>query len=103
MIKVNVFYPHGEGNTFDMDYYCNNHLATLQTKLGDALKGMSVEAGLGSMEPGSPPAYMAIGSLMFDSVEAFQAAFGPHAEATLADIPNYTNAAPVIQISDMKM
>ncbi len=36
-----------------------------------------------------------------DSVEAFRAGFGPHAQEILADIPNYTDLAPVIQISEV--
>jgi uncharacterized protein (TIGR02118 family) len=40
--------------------------------------------------------------LSFESVEAFQAAFGPHAEAIMGDIPNYTDISPAIQISTVK-
>jgi uncharacterized protein (TIGR02118 family) len=36
-----------------------------------------------------------------ESVAAFQAGFGPHAEEIMADIPNYTDQAPVIQISEV--
>ena len=36
-----------------------------------------------------------------DSVEAFQAAFGPHAAEILADIANYTDLQPVMQISEV--
>jgi uncharacterized protein (TIGR02118 family) len=36
-----------------------------------------------------------------DSIEAFQAGFGPHANEIMADIPNYTDQAPVIQISEV--
>ena len=36
-----------------------------------------------------------------DSVEAFQAGFGPQAKEIMGDIPNYTDLAPVIQISDV--
>jgi uncharacterized protein (TIGR02118 family) len=36
-----------------------------------------------------------------DSVDSFQAGFGPHMQEILADIPNYTDLAPVIQISDV--
>jgi uncharacterized protein (TIGR02118 family) len=32
---------------------------------------------------------------------AFQAGFGPHAKEIVADIPNYTDQTPVIQISDV--
>jgi uncharacterized protein (TIGR02118 family) len=39
----------------------------------------------------------------FDSTDAFQTAFAPHAQAILADIPNYTNTQPTIQISEVKL
>ncbi len=44
-----------------------------------------------------------MGHLYFDSVEEFQTAFTPHAAEIMADIPNYTNIQPVIQISEVKM
>jgi uncharacterized protein (TIGR02118 family) len=36
-----------------------------------------------------------------DSIEAFQASFGPHAQEIMGDIPNYTDQTPVIQISEV--
>lgn len=103
MIKVSVMYPHKDGAKFDMDYYCATHMPLVRDKLGAALKSMSVDAGLGGAAPGSAPAYVAMGHLFFDSVEAFQTAFAPHADAILGDIPNYTDIDPVIQISDVKL
>jgi uncharacterized protein (TIGR02118 family) len=103
MIKVSVFYPNEEGKKFDMDYYLNSHIPMVQEKLGAALKGGAVEQGLGGAEPGSPATYVAMGHLLFDSVEAFQSAFGPHAEAIMADVPNYTDIQPTIQISEVKL
>jgi len=44
-----------------------------------------------------------MGHLLFDSVEAFQAAFAPIAPALMGDIPNYTNIQPTIQISEVKI
>jgi uncharacterized protein (TIGR02118 family) len=44
-----------------------------------------------------------MGHLYFESVAEFQAAFAPHAAAIMADIPNYTNIQPVIQVSEVKM
>jgi uncharacterized protein (TIGR02118 family) len=44
-----------------------------------------------------------MGHLYFETVEAFQAAFGPHAEAIIGDIPNYTDVQPTIQVSDVKI
>ena len=103
MIKVSVFYPNEKGKKFDMDYYCNSHIPMVQKKLGSALKGGAVEQGLSGAEPGSPATYVAMGHLLFDSVEAFQMAFGPHAETIMADVPNYTDIQPVLQISEVKM
>jgi len=103
MIKVSVFYSNTEGSKFDMNYYCNSHIPMVRQKLGAACKGASVEQGIAGATPGSPPAFVAMGHLYFDSAQAFQTAFGPHAEAIMADIPNYTNIQPTIQISDVKI
>ena len=103
MIKVSVLYPNSAGSRFDMDYYLQKHIPMVRTKMGPALKAAAVEKGLSGAQPGTPPTYIAAGHLMFDSVEAFQAAFGPHAEAIAADVPNYTNVQPVIQIGEVKV
>ena len=103
MIKVSVFYPNEEGKKFDMEYYCNNHIPMVLGKLGDACKGGAVEQGLGGAQPGSPPIYIAMGHLLFDSIEDFQTAFGPHANEIMGDIPNYTDVQPLIQVSEVKM
>ncbi|HVA37322.1 MAG TPA: EthD family reductase [Candidatus Dormibacteraeota bacterium] len=103
MIKVSVLYPQTSDTRFDMAYYTNRHIPMVREKLGSACKGVAVEQGLAGAAPGSPPAYAAMGHLYFDTVEAFQASFGPHAEAIMGDIPNYTNVQPTIQISDVKM
>lgn len=103
MIKVSVLYPNEEGKNFNMDYYCEKHMPMVQEKLGSACKKVAVEEGLGGAEPGSAATYMAMGHIYFDSVEAFQTAFGPHAEAIMGDIPNYTDTQPTIQISAVKM
>jgi uncharacterized protein (TIGR02118 family) len=103
MIKVSVFYPNREGATFDMTYYCAHHMPLVQKLVGAALKSMAVEQGLGGPEPGSPPLYLAMGHLYFDSLETFQSSFGPKAAEIVADVPNYTNLQPIIQISEVKL
>ena len=103
MIKVSVLYPKSDGSSFDMDYYCQSHMPMVRERLGDACKNMAVDGGLGGGAPDSPPTYAAMGHLYFDSVDDFQAAFGPHAEEIMGDIPNYTNVQPVIQISQVHM
>lgn len=103
MIKISVFYPNEQGKRFDMEYYCKNHIPMVQQKLGAQCKGVAVEQGLGGGEPGSRAKYVAMGHLYFESVEEFQTAFGPHAEAIMGDIPNYTDIRPTIQISEVKI
>ncbi|HEY1361649.1 MAG TPA: EthD family reductase [Xanthobacteraceae bacterium] len=103
MIKVSVLYPNRAGCKFDMGYYVSRHMPMVQQKLGPACKRIAVEAGIAGGTPETPPAYVAMGHLYFDSTEAFQAAFAPHAQAILADIPNYTDTQPTIQISDVKL
>jgi uncharacterized protein (TIGR02118 family) len=107
MIKVTVLYPNSGPNNsaarFDMGYYTSKHMPMVQKKCGPACKGIAAELGIGGGEPGSKPTYIAIGHLTFESVDAFQKAFGPVAQEILADIPNYTNTTPVIQISEIKL
>jgi len=101
MIKVSVMYPSKAGATFDMKYYCESHMPMVQQRLGAALKGLAVDRGIGGEEPGAPAPFLAMGHLLFASLEVFQSSFGPHAEEFAADVPNYTNIEPSIQISEM--
>lgn len=70
-------------------------------RLGSALQSYTVDKGLAGGAPGAPATYVAMCHLFCDSVEAFQAGFGPHAKAIMADVPNYTDIAPVVQISEV--
>jgi|SRR6185369_6242886 uncharacterized protein (TIGR02118 family) len=102
MIRINVLYPNSAGATFDMDYYLGKHMPMLRERMGSALKGMSVERGMSALS-GSQPAYQVVTGLGFESVEAFQAAFVPHAPEIQGDIPKFTNVVPTIQISEVKL
>ncbi len=103
MIVVSVLYPNGPKARFDIDYYTRTHMPMVQQRLGAPLRRMAVEHGLAGGAPDSPPPFLASGHLYFDSLEAFQGAFAPHAAAIMADIPNYTNTQPVIQIAELRV
>lgn len=103
MIRVSILYPSGEGKKFDMAYYCNKHIAMVKEKLGAACKRVDVDLGVAGKQPGLAPTYAAMAHLCFDSIEAFQAAFGPNNAAFRADLPNFTDIEPNIQISEVKM
>ncbi len=99
MIRVSVLYP--QSGKFDWDYYLAKHVPLVREKLGKALKAVAIDKGLAGGQPGTPPGFVAMFHMTFDSADAFQAAFGPHAKALMADIPNYTKAQPQIQISEI--
>lgn len=101
MIKVSVMYPNTPGARFNHEYYRDKHMPMVQAKMGAALKFYTVDKGLAGGAPGAPATYVGMCHLYSDSVETFQAGFGPHAKEIMADIPNYTDIAPVMQISEV--
>jgi len=103
MIKLTILYPNADGAHFDMDYYLQTHVPMSSQLLSPACKGYSVDEGVGGAPPGAPPPYLAITHLVFDSIEAFIAAFMPHAEALQGDIPKFTNTQPIIQFSEIRL
>ena len=101
MIKVGVFYP--QSSKFDWDYYLNSHTPMIRKRLSPALKKVEIEKGIAGGGPGTAATYQTLCTLHFNSVEAFQSAFGPHAAEIMGDIGNYTDAQPVVQISEVKV
>jgi uncharacterized protein (TIGR02118 family) len=101
MIKVSVMYPNTPGGRFDHDYYRDKHMPLVKARMGDACKSYTVDKGMAGGAPGAPATYVGMCHIFCDSVEAFQAGFGPHAKEIMADIANYTDQSPVIQISEV--
>ncbi len=101
MIRVSVLYLRNEGKTFDIDYYAKKHMALVHEKMdGLGLKSVEVDRGLTGLSHSESP-FFAIGYLIFESLEAFTAAFEEAGHALLADMPNYTNVDPIVQISEI--
>jgi uncharacterized protein (TIGR02118 family) len=73
---VSVLYPNGKDIKFDMEYYCNRQVPMVRQLLGSPLKGVAVEQGLTGEQPRSPAPYVAMGHLLFESVDAFRTSFG---------------------------
>jgi uncharacterized protein (TIGR02118 family) len=101
MIKVSVMYPNEPGARFDHDYYRDKHMPLVKARMGDSCRYYTVDKGLAGGTPGAPAIYVGMCHLFCDSVEAFQRGFGPHAKEIMADIPNYTDLKPAIQISEV--
>jgi uncharacterized protein (TIGR02118 family) len=70
-------------------------------KLAGAMVRYEIDKGIGGATPGSPAPFVAGVHMFFDSLQSFQGAFGPNAGPIMADIPNYTDIQPTIQISEV--
>jgi hypothetical protein len=66
--------------------------------LGEALKGIEFSVGIGGRYSRWISTYVAVVDLKFESVAAFQAAFGLNAAKFAADVPNYTTVQGELQI-----
>jgi uncharacterized protein (TIGR02118 family) len=94
-------YPYKADARFDHAYYRDKHMPLLKARMGDACLYYTVDKGLAGGAPGDPPTYIGMCHIFSDSVESFQAGFGPHAKEILGDIANYTDLTPVMQISEV--
>ena len=95
-------YPNTPGAHFNHEYYRDKHMPLVKkARLGDACKYYTVDKGLAGGTSGAPATYVGMCHIFCESIEAFQAGFGPHAQGIMGDIPNYTDQTPVIQISEV--
>ena len=102
MIKVSILYVNKAGTHFDEGYYLSMHMPMTVRLLGPAIKELSVEIGVSGAMPNEPPPYWAIVGFTCESIQAFTDAFQPHAAVLQGDIPNYTNAEMLIQVSQLR-
>ena len=100
MVRLTVLYPKGANSYFDMDYYLQKHIPWAQESLTPlGVVRLDLEEGLAGAAPDAPPAYHMIVSLSFNTMEELQNTIASQGEALRADIPNYTNSQPQLQIS----
>lgn len=101
MIKLSVMYPYSANARFDHDYYTNKHMPLLKERMGDHCLYYTVDKGISGGEPGTDPAYIGMCHVFCNTLEDLQQGFGPHAAELVADIANYTDLSPVMQISEV--
>lgn len=97
MIKVSVLYPYSEGSKFDHDYYRDSHLPLVKKLLGEAMVYYGIDKALGG---DTPPAFHAMCHLVLRSPEDL-GALSEHMGTFAADIPNYTDVQPTVQVSEI--
>jgi uncharacterized protein (TIGR02118 family) len=101
MIKVSVMYPNSQGVRFDHDYYRMKHLPLIKSRMGPALKYYTIDKVLMDGEGKPLGIYVAMCHLLCDSLEAYQASFGPYAQEIRGDVPNFTDVTSIHQISEV--
>ncbi len=101
MIRVTVCYPNQPGARFDVDYYLSHHMPMVEEKLrAHGMQSWSVSKGVGGFAGGAA-ARLIEASLDFETMEGLQAGMASESAAIMADIPNYTDIAPEIQIDEV--
>jgi uncharacterized protein (TIGR02118 family) len=101
MICVSVLYSNAAGKRFDHDYYAQKHMPMVLDRLKDhGMTRYEIDRGLGGGAPGSEPPYLCIGRLYCETIAGFEQGMEKHGPELMADIPNYTDAEVVIQVSE---
>ena len=101
MIRVTGLYKDIPDSEFDFDYYVNTHMTLVKKRLADFGMGdFEVERGIEAADGEAAP-YICIVHIEFPTIDDFKRGFETHGEELAADVQNYTNIAPELQISEI--
>ena len=101
MFKSSVMYPNEKGARFDFDYYRTKHMALVLKHMKPfGLVKTEVNKGL-SGGGDTPPAYICVGNIYFDSREGYEKAVAQAGPILRGDVPNFTNVTPIRLISEI--
>lgn len=102
MIRLSVMYPATPGSRFDWDYYLGPHCELARRLLTPrGLVRIEIDRGIGSLPPGAPPPYHAVGHLFFRTMAELESALEATAGEFVADERNYASVPSVLQISEV--
>ena len=100
MVLVTAMYPNTPGSRFDRDYYLQTHIPLLKERWSSmGLENVRLVRGIGTADGGEAP-FQVICLMSFRSMQDFQSAAGAHAAEIVGDVVNFTDAPPIIQISE---
>lgn len=94
MIRISVMYA--KGGKFNYDYYVNQHMALVH-KLLDPFGLVKTEVNKGI---GDAP-YMAVGHLLFNTIEDMQKGLQAHDPELAADLVNFSDVNPQFQVGEI--
>ena len=102
MVCLTVLYPAAPGSRFDWDYYLGVHMALAHRLLDpQGLVRIEIERGIDGFPPGSAAPFHAVARLFFQSARELESALGATAPELIADVPNYTDNATQVQVSEI--
>lgn len=102
MIRVSVMYPHRDGARMDAAYYAKQHMDMARKAFeGYGLLDIRVDRGLVGPQPKSSPTYCCVGTLTFKTMDGYKQAFREQGAALMADLPNFTDIEPIVQVSEV--
>ena len=102
MVRVSIVYPGGPGKQFNWDYYLEKHIkGGVESAKSLGLVRWEVDKGLGTVQPGAPAPYVCMAHMYFNNLADFQKCMAVAGSALTADIPNFTDIQPQIQISEI--
>ena len=97
---ITVMYPNKPGVTFDFDYYLKKHATLIDRLYGASIAKLELRRGTATPD-GSPAPYIAIINIWIANQAAFDSAGAKHGATLIADVPNFTNTMPTIQIDEI--
>jgi uncharacterized protein (TIGR02118 family) len=97
MLRCTVLYPNTDGAKFDFDYYVKKHIPLANDVLGGKFK---VSKGLPGPD-GKGPAFLCVATIDVASPADFAARNQARGPELGADVPNYTNVTPIIQMEEI--
>jgi uncharacterized protein (TIGR02118 family) len=92
-----IYYPNRDGARFDFDHYLHRHLPMTARWFGD---GITLTRGTTAADGTAPPPYICVLRIPIASLDAFMEVWNVHGAELSADIPNYTDVEPVIQVEE---
>ena len=100
MTVFTVLYPAVAGAKFDHAYYEATHIPLARDAFAaTGLTDVQILKGLAGGD-GGPAPFLLIANLTFRDAEALQASLGgPRAAEVMADVANFTDIQPIVQIS----
>jgi uncharacterized protein (TIGR02118 family) len=96
-----VLYPRGEGITFNFEYYRDHHLKTIMKLYAGLIDRFELRKGTSGPDGSSPSQYIAVVNIYVADPKGFAEANEKYRDTLVADVPNFTNGQPYIQVDEI--